>query len=179
MPRRSQRRRSSFTRYELKRLNDSCGIPCFYCLMCSLYMTKKRISHLFHCYEIALLNCQCVLINRRIIHEFDHSKFLLSLRNWTEPVCWRCASGFVELLNGLANLLEHECNTLVGTAHPESVLQPTHAVSFLRSGPQARDPHFTFSALPIFIHRSAISIIAVIPLTSSLLLVIMHLVKTS
>jgi len=49
--------------------------------------------------------------------------------------------GFVELLEGVADIFERECTMLPGTAHPDCALQLTHAAGILRR-PCARDANY-------------------------------------
>lgn len=43
------------------------------------------------------------------------------------------AFGFLELLDGVASILERECTMLPGTSHPEAALQLSHAAQELRT----------------------------------------------
>ncbi|XP_063221536.1 integrator complex subunit 14 [Bacillus rossius redtenbacheri] len=54
--------------------------------------------------------------------------------------------GFVELLDGLAGVLERECTLLPGAAHPDCALQLTHAASVLRK-PYSRDVKYNITPL--------------------------------
>lgn len=54
--------------------------------------------------------------------------------------------GFVELLDGMATILERECNSLPPSAHQECTLQLRHAAEILRR-PLARDPKFVIVPL--------------------------------
>lgn len=49
--------------------------------------------------------------------------------------------GFVELLEGVADIFERECTMLPGTAHPDCALQLTHSAGILRR-PIARDAKY-------------------------------------
>lgn len=49
--------------------------------------------------------------------------------------------GFVELLDGVADIFERECTMLPGTAHPDCALQLTHSAGILRR-PIARDAKY-------------------------------------
>lgn len=54
--------------------------------------------------------------------------------------------GFLDLLNGLADIFEQECTQLPGSAHPDCALQLTHAADVLR---KTQNKDIAFVIMPL------------------------------